>query len=95
MESLHRALRGLESADLNFFNNIAGNPSGPEAELVPSLSIAFSMSLYVNIMSVSRLYGLLNCMYNWEYFAYINTSISGQLKYNILPDLSWFEPDMC
>ena len=40
------------------FSNIAGNPSGPTAELVPNLSIAFSMSLYVNIMSVS--WGLLS-----------------------------------
>ena len=32
-------------------------------------------------------------MYNWEYFAYINTSISGQFKYNILPFeliLAWY-----
>ena len=32
-------------------------------------------------------------MYNWEYFAYINTSISGQFKYNIWPFqliLAWY-----
>ena len=32
-----------------------------------------------------RFYVLVNCMYNLEYFAYINTSISGQFKYNIWP----------
>ena len=41
-----------------FFSNIAGNPSGPPAALVPNLSIAFSISLYVNIMSV--IWGLLS-----------------------------------
>ena len=48
----------LDSVNLHFFSNIAGNPSGPPAALVPKLSVAFSISLYVNIMLVS--WGLLS-----------------------------------
>ena len=37
---------GLERDSLHFLSNIAGNPSGPPAELLLNLSIAFSMSTW-------------------------------------------------
>ena len=52
----------------------------------------YLVCLLVYLDSTAILYNRLQ-WYNWEYFAYINTSISGQFKYNILTFeliLAWY-----
>ena len=64
-QSLQSLVSGLTKDDLHFFSRSAENPSGPEAAVLRSSSIASDRSSSVNAISISV--GMLGSSFCWKY----------------------------